>query len=66
MKIEITDVQRLALKPGDRIIVRVPQRLDDSQAAYVAERVRAILRLPDDVPLVVLPGGMTLEVAGIP
>ena len=61
---EITEVQRLVLKPGDRLIVRSPERLTMATAARVNERVRAILRLPDDVAVLVLPDGMSLEVVG--
>jgi hypothetical protein len=61
---EITEVQRLTLKPGDRLIVRSPDRISNEVAALVAIRVRRVLRLPDDVPVLVLPEDMTLEVAG--
>ncbi len=60
---EITEVQRLALKPGDSLIVRVPVQLDMATADYVTHKVRAVLRLPDDFPVLVLPDGMSLEVA---
>jgi len=60
---EITDVQRLTLKPGDRIVVRSPERLSPATAELVLERVRTILRLPDDVPVLLLADGMSLEVA---
>jgi hypothetical protein len=60
---EITEVQRLTLRPGDRIIVRTPERLDMATAERVHHRVLAVLQLPDDFPLLVLPEGMTLEVA---
>lgn len=63
---EITEVQRLELKPGDRIIVRTPARLTDEQAAYLKERMRTILRLPDELLILVLPEGMSLEVAELP
>ncbi len=59
---EISEVQRLTLKPGDRIIVRTPQRLDMNTADYVERSVRARLQLPDDVPVLLLPDGMSLDV----
>ncbi len=59
---EITEVQRLTLKPGDRVIVRTPQPLDMKTADYVEHAVRARLRLPDDVPVLLLPDGMSLDV----
>jgi len=63
MKLEITDVQRLTVKPGDRLIVRVPAKLDAATAARLLEVVRARLDLPDDVLVVILDGGMSVEVA---
>lgn len=66
MKIEISDVQRLALKPGDRIIVRMPARIDRAGAELVERQVRARLGLPDEVPVLVLPEGMSLEVVEPP
>lgn len=66
MKIEIGDVQRLVLKPGDRIIVRIPFRLDRAASADVEHQVRARLDLPDEVPVLVLPEGMSLEVVEPP
>jgi hypothetical protein len=59
---EISDVQRLRLEPGDSLVVRCPDRLDMATAAEVKERVRVILRLADDVPVLVLPDGMCVEV----
>lgn len=60
---EVTEVQRLTLSPGDRIVVRVPGRLDKMMAAYVTNQVRRGLRLPDSVPVLVLDDGASLEVA---
>ena len=60
---EVTDVQRLTLKPGDRIIVRVPVHIDMATADRMKERVRVILKLPDDVPVLIMDGGISLEVA---
>lgn len=59
---EISDVQRLRLEPGDSLVIRCPERLDMATAAEVKERVRAILRLADDVPVLVLPEGLGVEV----
>ncbi len=57
---EITEVQRLTLKPGDRIIVRVPARIDEATADRIKDRLRALL---GDVQVLVLDSGMSLEVA---
>ena len=49
---EITDVQRLRLEPGDRLIVRIGERKISPQTAdLVKQRVRAMLHLDDSVPL---------------
>ena len=61
---EVTDVQRLTLKPGDRITVRVAQRLTAQQGGILLMQLRARLGLPDDVPIAILDDGMSLEVAG--
>lgn len=62
MKVEITDVQRLTLKPGDRLIIRTGQKLDAATAAHVIEMIRARLGVPDDAYVVVLDNGMSAEV----
>jgi hypothetical protein len=62
VKAEITDVQRLTLKPGDRIVVRVPEKLDAATADHLYQRIRARLDIPGDVPLVILDGDMSVEV----
>ena len=57
---EITDVQRLAVMPGDGLIVRVPVRVDMATANRIKERVRQVF---GDVPVYVLDMGMSIEVA---
>ena len=59
---EVTEIQRLTLKSGDRLILKVKERLPQATAAMLREQARARLRLPDDVPLVVLDSGMSLDV----
>jgi hypothetical protein len=59
---EIAEVQRLTVNPGDRLIVRAPAKLDAATAAHLIERLRAGLDLPDDVRVVILDGGMSVEV----
>jgi len=56
---EITDVQRLTLKPGDRLAVRVDRRLTPETAARIREVVEAAY---PGVPVLVLEPGMSLEV----
>lgn len=62
MKIEITDVQRLTLKPGDRLVVRTGEKLSPEVAATLREHLHGWLGLPDDVRIVVLDSGVSLEV----
>jgi hypothetical protein len=57
---EITDVQRLTLKPGDRLIVRTPERLDMATADLIKKRVKQVFG--EDVPVQVLDMGMSIEV----
>lgn len=57
---EITEVQRLTLKPGDRIIVHVQGHVNAQMAHLVKERVRTELRLSADVGVLVLDEGMNL------
>ena len=59
---EITEVQRLTLKPGDRLVVHTDEKLTVEQFYRLREIVRANLEIPDDVPLIILSRGMSLEV----
>jgi hypothetical protein len=59
---EINEVQRLTVKPGDRLIIRTDAKLSAQTAAYLLERVRHRLDLPDDVRVVILDSGMSMEV----
>jgi hypothetical protein len=59
---EITEVQRLTVKPGDRLIIRTDAELRADTAAYLLDVVRARLALPDDVRVVILDSGMSIEV----
>ena len=59
---EITEVQRLTLKPGDRLIVRVPDRIDAATAARMLEVIRGRLGLPDDARIMILDRDMSMEV----
>jgi hypothetical protein len=59
---EITEVQRLTLKPGDRLVIRADEVLSAETAARLTEMARARLSLPADAPVFVLGRGMSLEV----
>jgi hypothetical protein len=59
---EITEVQRLTIKPGDRLVIRADQVLTAESASRLTQMARARLQLPEDVPVFVLGLGMSLEV----
>ncbi len=60
---EITEVQRLTLRPGDSLVLRVPQNLSPDVADRLKERLRETLGLDLSTKIVVLDSGMSLEVA---
>jgi hypothetical protein len=49
------------LKPGDRLIVRTQERLSMAAADTIRERLRTLLPLPEDVQVLILDDGMSLE-----
>lgn len=61
---EVTEVKRLTIRPGDRIIITCDTRLSEYDYDMLRSLCREFLALPDDIPLLVLPGGMDLKVAG--
>jgi hypothetical protein len=60
---EITEVQRVTLKPGDRLAIRVAGRITPDQAAMIKERVTAAW---PGVPVIVLDDSVDLEVVEAP
>jgi hypothetical protein len=58
---EITEVQRLTLKPGDLLVVRTDETLDAQTADRLRERLYAWLGVPG-VRILVLDRGASLEV----
>ena len=60
---EVTEVERLTLKPGDRLIVRVPEKISQDIVDRLKERLRAALGLDPTTKIVILDSGMSLEVA---
>ncbi len=57
------DVQRLALKPGDTLVLSIDQHLSDEIANRLSKELRQ--RLHGDFPVIVLSAGMKLGVIGI-
>jgi hypothetical protein len=59
---EITEISRLVIQSGDRIVVRVDADLTDQQASWIKERIQDRLELPDGVRLIVVPRSMEFQV----
>jgi hypothetical protein len=58
---EITEVKRLTVRPGDRLVVRFAESLDMAAADAVKAQVRAAAGI-EGVRVIVLDGGADLEV----
>lgn len=58
---EITEVKRLTIRPGDRLVVRLDRQPDMAEADEITGRVRALL---GGVPVLVLGPDADLEVIG--
>ena len=64
---EVTDVQRLRLKPGDALVVHLNAlELTESDAVMVRARARAGLGLAEDVPILILAAGQRLSLVNAP
>lgn len=59
---EITDAERLTLRPGDALVIRFPGQITHHQAGLVIERVRASLGLDESTRVLILPAGASAEV----
>lgn len=57
---DVTDAQRLALRPGDRLVIRVADRLSRADASALMSAVRAWAG--PDVPILILHNGTVLDV----
>ena len=60
MNLEITDLQRLNLQPGDRLVVRVRNRLSAQEAAVIMARLREWSG--GEVPVLILDDDASLDV----
>jgi hypothetical protein len=60
---EITDVNRLVLRPGDSLIVHLDRRPSEAEAHEIQDRVRAVLGMPE-LPVIILGPGEDIEVIG--
>jgi hypothetical protein len=59
---EITEISRVTVKSGDRIIVRVCADLTEDQARVLKDRIVRGLRLPDSVHLIIVPDSIEFQV----
>lgn len=59
---EITEVQRMRLEPGDKLIVRIEARVDMATADVIKKHIRGVLGLAEDFPVLVLDRGANVEV----
>lgn len=58
---EVAGVKRLSLRPGDRLVLSVEQRLTDEDYARLRDDVNG-WGLPEGVKVIVLDGGSKLQV----
>ena len=58
---EVASAARLSLRPGDRLVLSVAQRLSDYEFESLNEQVKT-WGLPDGVKIIILEQGMSLEV----
>lgn len=61
MKIEIGDIERIRLEPGDKIAVKVPAPVSMAAAQELREKVSAALGI-DAARVLVLVNGISLAV----
>jgi hypothetical protein len=57
---DVAKIERLSLKPGDRLVLSVDHRLSDAEFAWLTESVRA-WDLPEG-SVIILEGGLSLQV----
>jgi hypothetical protein len=64
MELEIKDVQLLRIKDGDALIVNCEQCLSMAAYQHIKGKLEEFLRKfgKPDVPIIVLDGGLTIEV----
>lgn len=57
--LDTTEVERLALRPGDILVFKCPMRLNDDEYTEISERIKE--RFPD-AEAMILEGGMDVAV----
>jgi hypothetical protein len=58
--LDVAEAERLALGPGDIVVVKCPQVLADWEAEELGSRIRTVI--PAEVRLIVLDGGLDITV----
>lgn len=58
----ITNIRRYRYRPGDRIIVRINQRLSEDEARHAQETVADVLGIPRISEVLVLDSGADIKV----
>lgn len=58
---EVAAAARLSLRPGDRLVLSFAERLDMAQYERLSQDVKG-WGLPEDVKVIILDGGATLQV----
>jgi hypothetical protein len=59
---EITEIRRLTVRPGDRLVVSLEYEPTDAEVDELGRRLPAVLGT--DVPIVILPPSMDITVIG--
>jgi hypothetical protein len=60
--LELAEVKRVPLRPGDVLAVYLSREPTDYEADYISERLKTILGM--DVKVVIMPPGFDLKVMG--
>lgn len=60
--LDIADVERLALRPGDVVVFKCPVRLDDAEHDWVTSLLRAVI--PEPTKILILESGADIAVLG--
>lgn len=60
---DVTEVQRMTYKPGDRFILRVSVTVGNREADDITAQFRRVMRLPPEVPVIVVPEWLEVSVA---
>lgn len=58
--LDVTEVERLALGPGDMVVIKVPVRLSDDEYAELSSQIRAVI--PEPTKILVFEAGVDISV----